>query len=176
MFKLVRVRDVVRISPNMFDKPLEEAAYLELRKAYEGLVTQNAGIILAIFDVKVDPYGRILHGDGASYHNVEFSAVTFDPFQGEVVEGEVVGVTRSGLYVDLGPIDGFVYIGQVADERAEYDQARQALMLRESRKTIGKGAQVRARIYNVAPMPEKGLRIQLTMRQPGLGLIASEGE
>ncbi|MGC9181865.1 DNA-directed RNA polymerase [Thermogladius sp.] len=174
MFKLIKVKSVVRIPPDKFGRPLDEVSWEELRKEYEGALTSNAGLVVAILDVKVNEYGRIIHGDGATYHDVEFTALTFDPFLKEVVEGEVLNVTESGIFIDLGPLDGFIYIGQVSDERAEYDSSRQALLLKGGKKTIEKGDVVKARIYNIGLQPGKGLRIQLTMRQVGLGKVEKE--
>ncbi len=171
VYRVYGVRDVVRIPPEKFDKPLDIAAWEELRRVYEGVVTKNMGIIVTVFDVDVEPEGQILPGDGATYHPVTFKMLVFYPFVKEVVEGEVNTVLNHGIFVDLGASDGFIYINQIADERIEYDPTRPALILRESNKMIEKGDWVRARVYNVAPLPGKGLRVQMTMRQPYLGKI-----
>ncbi len=171
VYRVYRVRDVVRIPPEKFHKPLNIAAWEELRNNYEGMVTKNMGIIVTVFDVNVEPEGRIIPGDGATYHVAEFNMLVFYPFLKEVVEGEVNTILNHGLFVDLGASDGFVYINQIADERIEYDPTRPAMILRESKRMIEKGDWVRARVYNVAPMPGKGLRVQLTMRQPFMGKV-----
>jgi len=171
VYRLYRVRDVVRIPPNKFNKPLEEAAWEELRRTYEGVITRNVGIIVTVFDVRVNPQGRIVPGDGATYHEAEFNMLVFFPFIKEVVEGEINTIVAHGAFVDLGASDGFVYINQIADERIEYDPTRPALILRETKRMLEKGDWVRARVYNVAPLPGKGLRVQLTMRQPFLGKV-----
>ncbi len=142
-----------------------------LRQQYEGVATNELGIIVAIFNVEVDENGRIVPGDGATYHDVEFDMLVFKPFLREVVEGEVNGVRGQGLFVDLGAVDGFIHISQIADEQIEYDPTRQALILTETRRVIEKGDHVRARVYNVSLLPGKGLRVQLTMRQPYMGKI-----
>ncbi|MCD6196871.1 MAG: DNA-directed RNA polymerase [Staphylothermus sp.] len=171
VYRLYRVRDVVRIPPEKFSKPLEEAALEELRKTYEGIITKNMGIIVTVLDAKIEPEGKIIPGDGATYHKAEFTLLAFYPFIKEVVEGEVNTVVAHGVFVDLGASDGFIFINQIADEKIDYDPTRPALILRESRKILEKGDKVRARVYNVAPLPGKGLRVQMTMRQPYLGKI-----
>ncbi len=171
VYRVYRIKDVVRIPPDKFNKPLEESAFEELRKNYEGIITKNMGVIVTILDVNVEPQGKILMGDGATYHNVEFTLLAFNPFQKEVVEGEINTVVSHGLFVDLGALDGFIHISQIADEKIEYDPTRSALILRQTRRILEKGNRVRARIYNIAPLKGKGLRIQLTMRQPLMGRI-----
>lgn len=178
MFAYVRVKDYIRVPPAKFSKPLEDAVLEELKSKYEGAIVSveynespNLGIIVAVLKADVDPLGVIIPGDGASYHKIFFDALVFTPFEKEVVEGEVVSITRAGLYVSLGVLDGFVHINQVADERVVFDTARGSLLLEESRRYVDKGDIVRARVYVTGLMPGKGLRIHMTMRQPGLGKI-----
>lgn len=178
MFALIQATDYVRIPPSKFGKKLEEAVHEELRAKYEGALISiergdrsRLGIVISIVDAKADPIGVIIPGDGATYHKVVFNTLVFMPFEKEVVEGEVVSVTRAGLYVNLGVIDGFIHINQVSDERVTFDTATGSLLLEESRRNVEKGERVRARVYVVSTMPGKGLRIHMTMRQPGLGKI-----
>ena len=179
VYVLLRVRDSVRIPPSKFNRPLEEVALEELRKKYEGVIISvekerghvQYGIIISVVEVDVNPMGVLIPGDGAPYHKVLFTAIAFMPFIKEVVEGEVVSVTRSGLYVNLGPIDGFIHINQVADERTTFDPARGSLLLEESKRYVNREDVVRARVYALGLLPGKGIRINMTMRQPGLGKL-----
>lgn len=179
MYAILTIKDSVRIPPSKFNKELSVVALEELRSKYEGSLISvetpqgqvSHGIIIAVINAKADPIGVIIPGDGASYHKVVFEALVFMPFIKEVVEGEVVSATRSGLYVNLGPIDGFVHINQVADERVTFDTARGSLLLEESRRYVERGDVVRARVYATGLLPGKGIRLGMTMRQPGLGKL-----
>lgn len=180
MFILVKARDVVRIPPSKFMRPLESVVLEELRSKYENMLVyieepsggvKRLAVIIAIVSVNVDPLGLIIPGDGASYHNVVFEFVAFSPFIKEVVEGEVVSTTKSGLYVNLGVIDGFIHINQVSDEHVTFDTASGSLLLEESRRRIERGDVLRARVYATGILPGKGIRIHMTMRQPGLGKL-----
>jgi len=86
-------------------------------------------------------------------------------------EGEIVTVTSYGLFVDLGATDGFIHKSQIADEPIEYDPTRPGLRLADTGRLIERGDSVRARVYNVALLAAKGLRVSLTLRQPYLGKI-----
>ena len=171
MYRIYKIRDVIRIPPEDFDKPLENAALNVLRQIYEGRVTRDLGVIVAVIDVDVSPEGKIIPGDGATYHDAVFTVLAFNPFLKEVVEGEVVTVTSYGLFVDLGAADGFIHKSQITDEEIEYDPTRQALIFSRTRKIIERGDTIRARVYNVSLMAAKGLRVSLTIRQPYLGKI-----
>ncbi|ADV65631.1 DNA-directed RNA polymerase [Desulfurococcus mucosus] len=177
MYSLIKIRDVVRIPPSKFGRPVKNVALEELRSRYEGAITSietprgesKLGIVVTIVDANVDENGRILPGDGATYHDVEMYALVFTPFIKEVVEGEAVTVTKSGIYVNLGVLDGFIHINQVSEEKVVFDPARTALVLEESRRVIEKGDVLRAKIYTIGLLPGKGLRIHMTMRQTYLG-------
>lgn len=179
MFALITIRDYVRIPPSKFGRDFKEVVEEELKAKYEGALIniisegekEIPGIIVSVIDADADPVGMIIPGDGATYHKVVFNALVFSPFEREVVEGEVVSVTRVGLYVNLGVLDGYVHINQVSDERVSFETATGSLLLEESRRHIERGDKVRARIYVVSTMPGKGLRIHMTMRQPGLGKL-----
>ena len=179
---VVKTRDYIRIPPTKLNKSLEEAALEEFKAKYEGALISletdrrenisNTGIAIAVLNIDVNPVGVLIAGDGASYHRAEADILVYIPFINEIVEGEVVSVTRSGLYINLGVIDGFIHINQVSDERVAFDPARGSLVLEESRRHVERGDVVRARIYATGLMPGKGIRIHMTMRQPGLGKLA----
>jgi len=177
---LVRARDVVRIPPSKFTKPLDSTVLEELRSKYENMLvyiedsernTRHLAVVVAVVNASADPLGVLIPGDGASYHSVEFEFIAFSPFMKEIVEGEVASVTRAGLYVNLGVIDGFIHINQVSDEHVTFDPATGSLLLEESRRRVERNDVVRARVYTTGILPGKGIRIHMTMRQPGLGKL-----
>ncbi|MCD6095184.1 MAG: DNA-directed RNA polymerase [Thermoprotei archaeon] len=174
MYQLVKVSGVVRIPPDKFNKPLKEAALDILRDEYEGKVDPELGIIIAVLDVDVSPVGFIIPGDGATYHKATFDLITFVPKMHEVVEGEVVEVTDFGVFVRLGPVDGFIHLSQLYDDYFSYDPRQGALISREAHYELRVRDVVRARIVTISISPSggiRGIRIGMTMRQPFLGKI-----
>ena len=172
MYKILTVRDTVRVPPSRFDEPLEEVVLDVLRKNYEGLTDKDVGVILAITEVKEIGTGRIIMGDGASYHNTTFEALVYKPELNEVVLGEVVEIVEFGGFVRLGPVDGLAHVSQVMDDFVGHDRKKGALYGKESKRALKEGDKVRARIVTVSM--KKGTRagkIGLTMRQPGLGKL-----
>jgi len=171
MFKLVKLRSVIRIPPSMFGLDLNEIANRILRETYQDKIFKDIGLVVAILDQSVSEEGYIILGDGATYHEVEFTALTFYPVQGEVVEGIVSQVTQNLVFVNIGPVDGVVHVSQVLDDKLKFDPNRGALIGETSKKIIQKGDVVRARIIGVSIDPAKGMRVQMTMRQPYLGKL-----
>lgn len=170
MYMVYRVRDVVRIPPSMFGLPLEEAALRVLTERYVGTVHPDMGVIVAVFNVKVSEEGRILPGDGATYHDSEYEVLALKPQVKEVVEGVVTNAQQYGAWVSLGPAEGLVHISQMMDEHVRFDPQRRAFIGERTRRIIEVGDVVRARVISVSLTAFPGKpRIQLTMRQPYLG-------
>ncbi len=169
---MYHVRDVVRIPPEFFGLPLEEAALRVLTDRYVGTVHPDMGVIVAIFNVKVSEEGRILPGDGATYHDSEYDVLAFNPRVKEVLEGTVVNAVNYGLWVNVGPVEGIVHISQLMDEHVRFDPQRRAFIGERTGRVIEVGDVVRARVVSVSMSGMVGRpRLQLTMRQPYLGKI-----
>jgi len=125
-----------------------------------------------VIEVKVSPVGKIIPGDGAAYHKVTFSLLTFYPKIQEVVEGEVVEVADFGAFVRIGPIDALLHVSQLMDDFISYDEKQGVLFGKETRRKLMSGDQVRVRITAVS-LGRAGSsgKIGVTARQPFLGKI-----
>lgn len=171
-FRLVEVEDVVRIPPAELGRPIQEAAKEQVKAKYENIVNEDLGYVILVIDVNVDPIGKILHGDGSTYHRATFKLLTFYPEVQEVIEGEVVEVTDFGAFVRLGPEDALLHVSQIMDDFINYDEKHGILIGKESQRKLGKGDLVRARIIAVSfPRGGMGGKIGITVRQPFLGKL-----
>jgi len=171
MYKLITIQDTVRVPPDRFNEPLDAVIADILRKSYGGITDKNTGVVLAVTEIKKTGVGRIMMGDGASYHEVVFDALAYKPEVNEVVLGEVVEVVDFGGFVRLGPMDGLAHVSQVMDDFVGYDKKKGVLYGEESKRMLKEGDKVRARVATVALKSGKGGKIGLTMRQPGLGKL-----
>ncbi len=172
MFNLITLKDTIRISPNKFDKPLDSAAYEELRGKYEGLVDEDLGYVISVNKVEVNPVGRIVPGDGGTHHQVTFSIMTFFPQLQEIVEGEVVEVADFGTFLRIGPVDALLHVSQLMDDFISYDERQGVLLGKESGRIIQRGDLFRVRMVAVSfPKGRSSGKIGVTARQPMLGKI-----
>ena len=103
VFSISTLGDVVRIPPNLFGTSLKKAAINILKSKYESMVNSNLGYIIMILDAKVDPMGKVIAGNGGTFHRVTFDALTFYPKLQEIVNGEIVDITEFGAFVRIGP-------------------------------------------------------------------------
>jgi len=172
MFKLVYLEDTIRIPPQKFGDPIEAVGYQQLKSKYEGMVDEELGYVVAVTDIQINPVGKIIPGDGATYHRAVFSLLTFYPKLQEVVEGEVVEIADFGAFVRVGPIDTLLHVSQLMDDFISYDEKQGVLMGKETRRKLATGDQVRVRITAVSMGRGGGSgKVGVTARQPFLGKL-----
>lgn len=173
MYYITKIEDVVRIPPYRFEDPLEEVAIEILNDDYTGLLDKKLGILVSVIGISDIGDGKVIMGDGASYHDINFDAIFFKPDLHEIIEGEVIEMAEFGAFVRIGPMDGLVHVSQVTDDFITYDAKRAALIGKESNKSLEEGDSVRARIValSLKGKSSKETKIGLTMRQYGLGRL-----
>lgn len=166
------MEDTIRIPPETFGNPLEAVGYQQVKAKYEGVVDETLGYVIAVTEVKASSIGKIIPGDGAAYHKVNFSLLTFYPKIQEVVEGEVVEIADFGAFVRIGPIDALLHVSQLMDDFISYDEKQGVLLGKETKRKLMSGDQVRVRITAVS-LGRAGSsgKIGVTARQPFLGKL-----
>lgn len=171
MYLVSKIEDTVRIPPDRFEEPLEDVTIELLNDSYVGTIDKKLGLMVTVKEIEDIGIGKVIMGDGAAYHNVTFTALSFKPELHEVIEGEVIEITEFGAFIRIGPMDGLVHVSQVTDDYINYDGKRGALLGKESKKSLEEGNKVRARIValSLKGKSSKETKIGLTMRQPGLG-------
>jgi DNA-directed RNA polymerase subunit E' len=167
------LEDTIRIPPETFGKPLETVGHDQVKAKYEGIVDEELGYVIAVTEVKVSPVGKIIPGDGAAYHKVGFSLLTFYPKIQEVIEGEVVEIADFGAFVRIGPLDALLHVSQLMDDFISYDEKQGVLLGKETKRRLITGDQVRVRITAVSFQGRSGSsgKIGVTARQPFLGKL-----
>jgi DNA-directed RNA polymerase subunit E' len=172
MFKLVTLQDTIRIPPETFGTPLEKVGRDQVKTKYEGIVDEELGYVIAVTKVEVSPIGKIIPGDGATYHRVTFSLLTFYPIIQEVVEGDVVEIADFGAFVRIGPVDALLHVSQLIDDYMSYDEKQGVLLGKETKRKLTTGDQLRVRITAVS-LGRAGSsgKIGVTARQPFLGKL-----
>jgi DNA-directed RNA polymerase subunit E' len=170
VYKILTIRDSVRVYPKDLAEDKRRAIYKSLQQSLEGLIDKDIGIILAIVNVGAIGEGMIIPEDGGVYYETVFDILTFQPEIHEVIEGAVIEIAEFGAFVRLGPLDGLVHISQVTDDFMSYSKDG-VLMGRDSKKILKSGDKIRAKIITVSFKQAHSVKIGLTMRQQGLGKL-----
>ncbi len=170
MFSISTLVDVVRIPPSLFGATLKKAGINILKEKYESMVNADLGYIIMIMDAKVEEMGRMVAGDGGTFHRVEFEALTFYPKMQEMVRGEIIDVTDFGAFVRIGPTDALLHLSQIMDDYLKSDPKSGIILANQSGRTLKAGNMMRTRITAVSLGKGASMgKIGITCRQPFLG-------
>ncbi len=134
------------------------------------MINADLGYIIMILDAKVESMGKMIAGDGGTYHKVEFDALTFYPKLQEIVQGELVDITDFGAFVRIGPTDALLHLSQVMDDYLKSDVQSGVILANQSGRTLRVGSTIRTRITAVSLGKAASMgKIGITCRQPFLG-------
>jgi len=170
MFKILTVKDEVRVPPVKFDLELDNAVKESLQDQIEGKINADIGVFLVVTDILSVGDGKIIPEDGAIYYPVEFKILIYKPELNEIVTGEVVDVTEFGAFTRIGPLDALVHVSQIMDDKISYDAKNATFTGKKTGIRLREGDLIRARIVGVS-LGKGRSKISLTMRQPHLGAM-----
>lgn len=171
MYYKVRVKDTIRISPNLFSADLDEVVTNIVQKTFEGTMRKEHGVIVVTDNIEPVGSGIVIHGDGAMYQKVEFDALTFRPELQEVLDAVVCEIVEFGAFCHIGPLDALVHMSQIMNDYVEVDADNEIITGKEKKQVLKTGDDVRARVVAVSlnELSSRESKIGLTMRQPALG-------
>ena len=170
MFYKVELKDHIRVPPDLFGLPLDEAVIKRIKAKYTGFISQELGVVIDVSDVGSIGEGIIVPGDGASYYDTKFKLITFKPEIQEVVMGKIRDIADFGAFMTIGPIDGMIHISQAMDDFVSFSKDK-TLAGKESKKTLRVNDVCRSRVIAVSYKDPMNPKIGLTMRQSGLGRL-----
>ena len=170
MFYKIELKDHIRVPPNLFGLPLEEAVIKRIKTKYNGFISKELGIVTDVLGIKEIGEGVIIAGDGASYYEVSFELITFKPEMQEIVLGKIKDIAEFGAFINIGPIDGMIHISQTMDDFVSFSKDK-TLTGKETKRVLKVNDICRARMIAVSFKDVLNPKLGLTMRQPGLGRL-----
>jgi len=170
MFYRVRVKDHIRVPPNLFGLKRDEAILKQIREEYQNHISKELNIVLDVEKLVEVKEGVVIPGDGAAYFETTFDLITFKTTLNEVVLGRIKDITDFGAFISIGPIEGMIHISQTMDDYVSFSKDK-VLQGRDTKRTLKVGDLCRARIVAVSYKDPMNPKIGLTMRQPGLGKL-----
>lgn len=170
MFYKTELKDHIRVAPNLFNLPTEEAVLTELKKKYEGYISKELGIVVNVAGVKEIRDGIVIPGDGAAYYDATFELFTFKPETQEVVYGAIKDIADFGAFISLGPIEGMIHVSQTMDDFVSFAKDK-VLSGKESKRALKVGDRCKARLIALSFKDVSNPKLGLTMRQELLGKI-----
>ena len=170
MFKILTIKDTVRLPPDKFDLELKEGIKKSLQQQIEGKIDPQIGVYMVVMEVLEMGEGEIFPEDGAIFYPSEFKVLTYIPELNEITLGEVVDITEFGAFTRIGPIDALVHVSQVMDDKVSYDSKNAILTGKKTGNKLKEGDLIRCRVVGIS-LGKGRTKISLTMRQPMLGSL-----
>ncbi|HLD85716.1 MAG TPA: DNA-directed RNA polymerase [archaeon] len=170
MFKILTLKEKVRVPPVKFDVELEQGVKESLQDQVEGKLNPQIGVFLAVTEVLSIGDGSIVPEDGAVHYPVEYKVLVYKPDVNELVVGEIVDITEFGAFTRIGPIDALIHVSQVMDDKIAYDAKNAVFTGKKNNSKLKEGDIIHARVVGVS-LGKGRSKISLTMRQPGLGAL-----
>jgi DNA-directed RNA polymerase subunit E' len=153
-------------------RSLDSTAVGILKEKYESMISPELGYVIMITEASTNAVGKLVAGDGATYHRVSFKALTFFPRLQEIVEGEIVEITDFGAFVRIGPTDALLHLSQITDDFLKSDVKQGIILANQSSRSIKIGSRLRGRITAVSLGKGAAMgKIGITCRQPFLGAL-----
>lgn len=169
MYEKLQIEEEIRVDPRHLGRDVEDSIRRSIAESHEGEIHDRIGVMLAVTDVEEIGDGDIEPEDAGVYYPVTYSALAFNPELHEIVEGEVVDLTEFGAFVRIGPIDGLCHISQVMEDYVDYNEEQDQLEGEDGDRILQIGDIVRARVTAVSLGDDGNDKVNLTMRQEGLG-------
>jgi DNA-directed RNA polymerase subunit E' len=169
MFYVTEIEDYVRVSPELFALPVDEAILKQLQLSYREFINKELGFVVSVIEVVEVGEGIIIPGDGAAYYKCTYKLLNYIPDLQEIVFGKVSEITNFGAFMNIGPVDGMIHVSQTMDDFVSFSKSN-TLIGKNSKRALKKGDLCIARIIAVSYKADQP-KIGLTMRQPGLGKI-----
>lgn len=170
MFYKVKIKDHIRVPPDLFKEDASEAIKRMVKKKYEGQITKELGFVIKGLDIEEIGEGVVIPEDGAAHYKTTFNLLTFKPENQEVVLARIKDIADFGAFVEFGPVEGMIHLSQTMDDFVNF-QKEKVLVGKKSKKILKVGDKCKARIIAISFKDPNSPKIGLTMRQEGLGKI-----
>lgn len=168
MFYTVKVKDHIRVPPEMFKADVKEAIVGEIKKKYSGHISKELSMVIDVLSVEDVGEGVIIPGDGAPYYSTVFNLLTFEPELQEVVHGKIKDIADFGAFINIGPIEGMIHISQTMNDFVSFSKDK-SLQGKDTKRSLKVNDPCVGRIIAVSYKDIANPKIGLTMRQGGLG-------
>lgn len=163
----------IQVPPNRFGERIDKVVLELAREKYENSIHPDIGMIVGVLGIKALQPGKIVPGQGSTFHDVIFSAITFRPLKGEFISGEVAEVIKFGVFIRVGCTDCLCHISQISNEKMEWQSQKGVLVGRETNRRIQLGDEVRAKIINTQ-IDHLSMKIAVTMRDTNYNLLGTK--
>ncbi len=170
MYYMTTIKDHIRVDPKLFGIELKDALLEMIKEKYGGYISKDLGVVIDVTKILDIKEGVIVPGDGGAFYETTFTILNFKPEMHEVLFGKVRDIAEFGVFLNLGAMEGMVYISQAMDDYVSFSKEK-TLTGKETKKVLRIGDDCYARVIAISFKDITNPKLGLTMRQPGLGKL-----
>jgi DNA-directed RNA polymerase II subunit RPB7 len=109
MYFLANIKQNIFLPSIFFDKNIKKKIISSLINTVEGTKTGPFGTIVIVIGISnCLNKGKLLPGSSSALYNINYKAITFRVFKGEIVDSILTNTTRLGVFCESGPLQIFV--------------------------------------------------------------------
>ena len=109
MYFLAKIKQNIFLPSLYFDKNIKKRIVSSLITTVEGTKTGPFGTIVIVIGIgNCLNKGKLLPGSSSALYNINYKAITFRVFKGEIVDSILTNATRLGVFCESGPLQIFV--------------------------------------------------------------------
>ncbi|ETO27206.1 hypothetical protein RFI_09924 [Reticulomyxa filosa] len=116
MFFLVTRQDTLALHPRDFGKNMKAKIFQHLKQKVEGKASGHFGFTILVTKMASVGPGILNESTGNAHFLVEYFALVFRPFEGEILPAEVKSVTKQGFFAQAAPLEIFVSSHNMPEE------------------------------------------------------------
>ncbi|CAJ0884346.1 3435_t:CDS:2, partial [Entrophospora sp. SA101] len=149
MFFIKKLTHTIQLHPSFFTQNFNNYLAARLYADVEGKCSGRFGYVICVLDTieSLDiSNGKVIPSHGIAEFEVNYRAVVYKPFKGEVVDAIVSQVNKMGFFADVGPLQIFVS-SHLIPQDLTFDSSRNPPAFVENENTVlEKGSHVRIKI------------------------------
>ena len=113
----------LQMEPKEYGPNLRETVKSKLVEVVENTCSERYGFMLKVFNVdierlegRIESTGMTPGRGGTATFSVQYDAIVFRPFKGEVLTGQVESAQQQGVFCRCGPMQVFISKANLADD------------------------------------------------------------
>lgn len=171
MYWKLKLKKNIFLNPEHLGPAVHQQLRKQLREAVECQQDQTHGLIVCVIDIENlhEVKGRVLD-DGRVLFELQYSAIAWKSFRGDIIDGVVTDVAQEGFLVDVGAVSvfvsGFTMPADVTFKQPQGDAPK--FCSADDMYSISSGIKVRVAVLNETPK-NKRFAALATVAGEGLG-------
>jgi len=157
------------LHPKHFDKDIRDKIKTKLKEKVEGKATGRFGYTILVTHLISIGKGVLDDSTGYAHYPVQYYALVFRPFKGEILAAKVKTISKQGMFAEAGPLEIFVSKTQMPED-LRFDDSTGLNCYFSEEDRIEVGSLIRVKLIGLR-FASDDINVIGTIREDYLGLL-----